>query len=70
MAQPALPRAPQFPNLPPTLKPIQHFLKAATEYDQRDPLVGYWSTYELSHGLPRSGVFRALFSLLRNHFEI
>ncbi|CAG0925079.1 unnamed protein product, partial [Notodromas monacha] len=36
------------PKLPPTplsLKPILHSLKAATEYDVRDPVVSYWCRF-------------------------
>merc|ERR1712096_213477 len=31
------------PPCPPSLKPIQHFLKLATEHDTRDPVISYWS---------------------------
>lgn len=31
------------PNCPPSLKPIQHFLKLASEHDSRDPVISYWS---------------------------
>jgi len=31
------------PPCPVSLKPIQHFLKLATEHDTRDPVVSYWS---------------------------
>lgn len=31
------------PPCPPSLKPIQHYLKIATEHDARDPVVSYWS---------------------------
>ena len=30
------------PTLPGVLKPIQHYLKTATEHDQRDPVVAYY----------------------------
>ncbi|XP_046425391.1 vacuolar protein sorting-associated protein VTA1 homolog isoform X6 [Neodiprion fabricii] len=30
------------PECPTPLKSIQHFLKAATEHDQRDPVISYW----------------------------
>ena len=30
------------PNLPSSLKPIQCFLKAATEQDIRDPVLAYY----------------------------
>ena len=28
--------------LPPSLRPIAHSLKTATEYETRDPVVTYW----------------------------
>jgi len=31
------------PNCPPSLKPIQHFLKIAAEHDSRDPVISYWA---------------------------
>ena len=31
------------PALPPTLKPIAHILKTASEHEQRDPVVSYWA---------------------------
>jgi len=31
------------PPCPPSLRPIQHYLKIATEHDSRDPVVSYWS---------------------------
>ncbi|KAL4708372.1 hypothetical protein ACJJTC_019608 [Scirpophaga incertulas] len=30
------------PECPASLKPIQHYLKTATEHDARDPVVAYW----------------------------
>ncbi|XP_023941928.1 vacuolar protein sorting-associated protein VTA1 homolog [Bicyclus anynana] len=30
------------PECPPSLKPIQHFLKTAAEHDSRDPTIAYW----------------------------
>ncbi len=27
---------------PPSLKPIQHYLKTATEHETRDPVIAYW----------------------------
>ncbi|KAJ0180039.1 hypothetical protein K1T71_004630 [Dendrolimus kikuchii] len=30
------------PECPPSLKPIQHYLKTASEHDTRDPVVAYW----------------------------
>lgn len=29
-------------QLPPTLRPIAHFLKIGTEHETRDPVVAYW----------------------------
>jgi len=31
------------PDCPPSLKPIQHYLKLSTEHDTRDPVISYWS---------------------------
>lgn len=31
------------PDIPQSLKPIQHFLKLASEHDSRDPVISYWS---------------------------
>lgn len=31
-----------FPECPPSLKSIQHYLKTAAEHDNRDPVVAYW----------------------------
>lgn len=36
---------PNLPALPPTLKGIQHYLKIAIDYENRDPPIAYWSTY-------------------------
>ena len=30
------------PAVPPTLKPVQHYVKTAIEYDARDPAVSYY----------------------------
>jgi hypothetical protein len=35
----------QLPPCPASLKAIQHYLKTATEHDQRDPVVSYWCKY-------------------------
>ncbi|XP_046980063.1 vacuolar protein sorting-associated protein VTA1 homolog isoform X1 [Schistocerca americana] len=32
----------QFPPCPASLKSLQHYLKAAAEHDQRDPVISYW----------------------------
>ena len=32
----------QLPPVPPSLKPIAHLLKTATEHETRDPVVTYW----------------------------
>lgn len=34
---------PNLPALPPTLKGIQHYLKIAIDYENRDPPIAYWS---------------------------
>jgi len=31
------------PPVPASLRPVQHFLKLATEHDNRDPVVAYWA---------------------------
>ena len=31
------------PACPASLKPIQHFLKIATEHETRDPVITYWA---------------------------
>lgn len=33
---------PDLPEVPAPLKGIQHYLKIASEHDQRDPVVSYW----------------------------
>lgn len=44
--------AANFPECPPTLKPILHYLKAAQEHDARDVVVAYWCRlYALQVGL-------------------
>ena len=30
------------PNCPTSIKPIQHYLKIATEHEKRDPVITYW----------------------------
>lgn len=30
------------PEVPASMKSIQHYLKIATEHDARDPVVAYW----------------------------
>jgi vacuolar protein sorting-associated protein VTA1 len=35
----------QLPLCPASLKTIQHYLKTASEHDQRDPVVSYWCKY-------------------------
>lgn len=37
---------PVLPPIPASLKGIQHYLKIATEHDQRDPVVSYWCKYK------------------------
>ena len=29
-------------SCPPSLKPIQHYLKTASEHETRDPVIAYW----------------------------
>lgn len=42
----------EFPQCPPSLKAIQHFMKIASEHDSRDPVVSYWARlYSLQQGL-------------------
>ncbi|XP_051158933.1 vacuolar protein sorting-associated protein VTA1 homolog isoform X4 [Leptopilina boulardi] len=46
---------PVLPPIPASLKGIQHYLKIATEHDQRDPVVSYWCRlYALQTGLKLS----------------
>ncbi|XP_015600415.1 vacuolar protein sorting-associated protein VTA1 homolog isoform X2 [Cephus cinctus] len=46
---------PVLPDIPAPLKSIQHYLKVATEHDQRDPVVSYWARlYALQTGLKLS----------------
>lgn len=46
---------PVLPPIPAPLKGIQHYLKIATEHDQRDPVVSYWCRlYALQTGLKLS----------------
>lgn len=33
---------PELGAVPPSLKPIQHYLKTAAEHDSRDPVIAYW----------------------------
>ncbi|XP_043275742.1 vacuolar protein sorting-associated protein VTA1 homolog isoform X5 [Venturia canescens] len=43
---------PDLPEVPAPLKGIQHYLKIASEHDQRDPVVSYWARlYALQTGL-------------------
>ena len=40
------------PALPPNLKPLQHYLKTATEHDKRDPVVSYYCRlYAMQRGM-------------------
>ncbi|XP_069688869.1 vacuolar protein sorting-associated protein VTA1 homolog [Periplaneta americana] len=42
----------QLPPCPASLKAIQHYLKTASEHDQRDPVISYWCRlYALQMGL-------------------
>lgn len=44
-----------FPDCPISLKPIQHYLKTATEHDSRDIVVSYYCRlYALQTGLKLS----------------
>ena len=36
---------PDLPEIPLPLKSIQHYLKIASNHDQRDPVVSYWCMY-------------------------
>lgn len=36
---------PDLPEIPLSLKSIQHHLKIASNHDQRDPVVSYWCMY-------------------------
>lgn len=39
---PWLDRVKMATGLPPSFKPLQHYLKAAAEHDKRDPVVAYY----------------------------
>ena len=46
---------PDLPEVPPTLRSIQQYLKIASTHDQRDPVVSYWCRlYALQTGLKLS----------------
>ena len=46
---------PDLPEVPPTLRSIQQYLKIASTHDQRDPVVSYWCRlYALQSGLKLS----------------
>ncbi|XP_012284252.1 vacuolar protein sorting-associated protein VTA1 homolog isoform X2 [Orussus abietinus] len=46
---------PNLPDIPASLKGMQHYLKIATEHDNRDPVVSYWARiYALQIGLKLS----------------
>ncbi|XP_017887039.1 vacuolar protein sorting-associated protein VTA1 homolog isoform X2 [Ceratina calcarata] len=47
--------APDLPEIPQSLKSIQHYLKIASTHDQRDPVISYWCRlYALQTGLKLS----------------
>ncbi|CAG0902616.1 unnamed protein product [Cyprideis torosa] len=39
---------PQLPAIPSQFKPIQHFLKTASDFDSKDPVIAYWCRF---HGV-------------------
>ncbi|XP_046391858.1 vacuolar protein sorting-associated protein VTA1 homolog [Ischnura elegans] len=63
----------QFPPCPPSLKPIQHYLKTAAEHDDRDVVVSYWCrVYALETALgidKKSDEARKLLSSLMDWLE-
>jgi len=41
-----------FPPVPPVLKPVQSFMKIASDLEKLDPVVGYWCRfYVVQNGL-------------------
>lgn len=63
----------QLPPCPASLKTIQHYLKTASEHDQRDPVVSYWCRlYALQMGLKidrKSDEAKALLTSLMDWLE-
>ncbi|PSN54559.1 Vacuolar protein sorting-associated protein VTA1 [Blattella germanica] len=63
----------QLPPCPASLKSIQHYLKTASEHDNRDPVVSYWCRlYALQTGLKvdrKSDEAKALLTALMDWLE-
>ncbi|KAK7072647.1 Vacuolar protein sorting-associated protein vta1 [Halocaridina rubra] len=62
-----------FPPCPPQLKSVQHYLKLASDYDKREPVVAYWARlYGLQSALKidrKSPEARALLTSLMDYLE-
>ncbi|ESO09762.1 hypothetical protein HELRODRAFT_186287 [Helobdella robusta] len=60
-------------NVPPSFKPIQHYLKTAAEHDKRDPVVAYYCRlYAMQKGMEidkKSPESRNFLRLLMGHLE-
>ncbi|XP_069943122.1 vacuolar protein sorting-associated protein VTA1 homolog [Cherax quadricarinatus] len=63
----------KLPPCPPSLKPLQHYIKLANDYDKREPVVSYWARlYTLQSALKldrKSPEARALLSGLMDYLE-
>lgn len=61
------------PPVPPTLKPIQHYLKIAAEHEKRDPVIAYYCRlYAMQNGMEidkKSKDCRMFFVALMDHLE-
>ncbi|XP_068249813.1 vacuolar protein sorting-associated protein VTA1 homolog [Palaemon carinicauda] len=65
--------ADRIPPCPPQLKPVQHYLKLASDYDKREPVMSYWARlYGLQTALKidrKSPEARALLTSLMDYLE-
>nr|XP_045585522.1 vacuolar protein sorting-associated protein VTA1 homolog [Procambarus clarkii] len=63
----------KLPPCPPSLKALQHYIKLASDYDKREPVVAYWARlYTLQSALKldrKSPEARALLSGLMDYLE-
>jgi hypothetical protein len=55
----------QLPPCPPQFKTLQHYLKVASEHDQRDPVISYWCKY--NKDLPYTILIKALMAIDSKH---
>ncbi|XP_042207210.1 vacuolar protein sorting-associated protein VTA1 homolog [Homarus americanus] len=64
---------PNLPPCPPSLRTVQHYIRLATEYDKREPVVAYWSRlYALQTALRldrKSPEARAVLTGLMDYLE-